>query len=355
MAGTGREPVAVWREAREWWQAEPYREFTRHADGREETVEMPCLGELPEATEEEKAIQLQRGKDKADEANASMAGVDTKPSPQSRNAMNVAVRSGRPAQEVRKDGDRWGHPPTSLSRDRPTYAPLHLLSGYAFGRSTILAEDLGFFAGQGGCVAAAIADPFSLVGCAEFAKACDFKEVKPLIGASFELPEGGEIVLIARTPRGYQSLCELITECHLDEPRGFPLATWERLEHHSTDLLCLTGGDVGPLDRLLVRRDFEAAMGLLEKLIRIYGRKSVFPEVERSYLPWRKMVEERILALADATGTMPLAGGIVTHRQRGDFPAQDALICVDSLCLIEEIASLASEHDHSIGQSHGLT
>jgi len=217
------------------------------------------------------------------------------------------------------------------------YAPLHLFSGYAFGRSIVLAEELALLAVQGGCPAAAIADPFSLTGAMEFGRACRAHGVRPLIGASVELPGGGAIVLIARSRLGYRSLSRLITACHLGEPRGFPLATWERLAEHADGLLCLTGGDLGPLDRLIVRKDLDGALRLVERLVSLYGRGGVFLEVERGFLPWSRHVEGRLRDLARATGTLAVAGGAVTHARRSHYPAQDAHLCAESLCLLDEI------------------
>lgn len=217
------------------------------------------------------------------------------------------------------------------------YAPLHLLSGYAFGRSTMLAEDLADLLQKAEVSAAAIADPFSLVGCIEFAHGCRRVGVKPLIGASFELPEGGELVLIARNAQGYRSLCRLISECHLAEPRGYPLASWERLEAWSEGLLCLTGGDLGPLDRLLVRGQYDQAKQLVERLIALYGRQSVWVELERSYLPWGIAVERRATQLAQDVGVPLVAGGAVCHARPEGYPAQDVLLCAHTLCGIDEV------------------
>jgi error-prone DNA polymerase len=219
-----------------------------------------------------------------------------------------------------------------------TPAPLlHAYSGYAFGRGAMLAEEVPAFAVQAGYAAAAIADPHSLVGCVEFAKACRRNGIRPLIGAAFELPEGGEIVLVARTKAGYRNLSQLVTQCHLGEPRGYPMATWERLERYAEDLLCLTGGDLGPLDRHLIRRDLEAADHLLERLIRLYGREYVFIQVERSFLPWEISVNRLLLELAERHGVTPVAGGGVTHARREHFPVQDILACVETLCTVDEI------------------
>jgi error-prone DNA polymerase len=94
---------------------------------------------------------------------------------------------------------------------------------------------------------------------------------------------------------------------------------------------------VGPLDRLLIRRNTEAAAGLLERLMALYGRQNVFVEVERSFLPWGMMVERQLLDLAEAFHLTPVAGGMVTHARSDHFPAQDILACSHTLCTVDEV------------------
>ncbi len=348
---TGDRILSTWREARAWWELEPYVEVSARIgpDGvrRLDERTSPSLGHLsdtprpaPEVDRREDWSVRQALNREARTANLPKAYhqrlAETAP-PQTDASWPVAVRSEKDHDQAAADVDRWGRPLRRASSLPIAYAPLHLMSGYAFGRSTMLAEELASFAAAGGCPAAAIADPFSLVGALEFAKACRLVGIKPLVGASVELAEGGEIVLIAKSERGYRSLSHLLTECHLGEPRGFPLATWERLSRHATELLCLTGGDVGPLDRLLVRRDLDGAMRLVERLISLYGRDDVFLEVERGYLPWSMAVERRLVELAEATGTTAVAGGMVTHARQEHYPAQDALLCAESLCLLDDV------------------
>jgi error-prone DNA polymerase len=261
-------------------------------------------------------------------------------------AWAVDVRSGVAEAPPATDIDRWGLRKARRSVEQP-YVPLHLLSGYAFGRSTMLTEEIVTILEGMGVQAAAIADPFSLVGAMEFARACRSQKIKPLIGASIELPEGGEIVLIAQNKQGYVSLSRLITACHLGEPRGFPLATWERLEAHAGDLICLTGGDTGSLDRLLIRRDLDGAIALVERLARVFGRRNLFIEIERSFLPWGLTVERQLLELAEAVHVRAVAGGAVTHARRSHYPAQDILVCADRLCLVDEVFGRKPRRDPS--------
>lgn len=327
-AGPKETVLARWREAGEWWAGEPYLEFERVIDAngvrRERMREAPSLGSMASG-------QSDYREDNTIEVPERAKG--------GRGELSFGVKM--PEREARRDD--WGMPirPAQPSVSRVVqaggYVPLHVCSGYSFGCGTMLAEEIPLLAAKYGIEACAITDPMSLVGAVEFSRACRRQGVQPLIGASFPMPEGGSIVLIARSKRGYVSLSRLITECHLGEPRLYPLCTWERLARFSEDLIFLTGGDSGPLNPLLIQRDFVAAERWLDRAIAIYGPGNVLVEIERSYLPWQISTNPLLLDLAKAKGVSAVAGGLITHANREDFPAQDTLTCIETLCTVEEV------------------
>jgi DNA polymerase III alpha subunit len=57
------------------------------------------------------------------------------------------------------------------------------------------AEEIPILAAERGLFTVALADPFSLAGAVEFVRSAKSAGVKPLIGASVEIEDGGEIVL----------------------------------------------------------------------------------------------------------------------------------------------------------------
>lgn len=333
----GGDSDLVWREAGQWWEFEPYREVRRAVGSRKEDIrEILSLGLMADPNQKEAR------EDHREEWNLRERKIrDEK--------VSAACGQLPPSYYERKAETAWG---VITGAEKKVgiaggggYVPLHCLSGYSFGRSVMLTEEIVTLAAMGGCPAVAIADHFSLTGAMELVKACQRNGIRPLVGASLELETGGCLVLIARSKRGYVNLCRLISACHLGEPRGFPMVTWERLAAYAEDLLCLTGGDVGPLDRLLARRQYEEAMTLTERLVRIYGRGHVFLEVERSFLPWQHTVEAALIDLGDKLSLPLVAGGVVTHASRGHFPAQDVLVCVDTLCLIDEVVGRKERRD----------
>lgn len=320
MRPAGDERLAHWREVGEWWANRPQREVLRYVDEhgirREEVVQLAPVGRK---LFEEKADPRPYIEDHREE-------------------VSLRVRRVRDEKVARA----CGYVPFAdysflASSEKKGYALLHTLSGYSFGESAINASDIPLQAANRGIEAALLADSFSLAGAIEFTKTARQVGVKPLIGATFEMAEGGAIVLVAQTKRGYQHLSHLITECHLEEPRLHPLCTWERLERHANGLLCLTGGSLGLIARRLIDRHDEEAEQILRRLVELFGRQRVFVQIERSFLPWDLSVNHRLLQLAERLDLVPVAGGPITHATRDEFPAQDIVTCIETLCTIEEV------------------
>lgn len=310
------ETLARWRIAGKWWECEPPTETVRFLDQkgirRELTRELPILNR-PDLTQIEPDCDDHR--------------EDYGIRPRKRRDEKVSKACG------------YIKETSLIVRARPdrVYAPLHVVSGYSFGRSVLLASEIPRLAAKVGIPAVAIVDRFALTGAVEMAREAIKQGIKPLIGASFELADGGEIVLLAKNKTGYRSLSRLITECCLEEPRLYPLCTWDRLSRHTDGLLCLTGGSNGPIDLALIRKDYSAAKNIAHRLISLYQRENVFVEIERSYLPWQIETERKLRSLSDELGLIPVAGGSITHRRPAQFPAQDILACAESLAVVDQV------------------
>lgn len=314
MAGD-RKVLARWREAGEWWAGAEPTEHVRWMDAkgivREESrplekpdIPDPAAPAEPEDRTEDWDLRIKK---RRDEKVARACGLISDPS----------FRFHAPSQ--------------------PTAALLHGLSGYSLGRSILIAEELAAYAAYAGYTSALLADRFSLAGAREHASTAAKVGIKPLFGATVDMAEGGSLVLVAKNPAGWRSLSRLITECHLDEPRPSPLASWDRLERHAEGLLVLTGGDGGMVNLALAAGAQERARQILDRLCGLYGPASMFVQIERAWLPWEIRVNQALMDLAESMKLVPVAGGPCTHLERGAFPAQDVLVCVESLCTAEEV------------------
>lgn len=306
------------RIAGKWWENEPYREIITTIDpsGRRRVTEnqSACLGDglsqliSPSVYTEDHRVEVEvRVRKVRDEKVARACGYA--PTPQ--------------LQTFAKQGSAL------------PCLQIYSLSGYSFGHSSMLAEEIPSLAAQKGLCGALLADRYSFTGAYEFAKIAQTVGIKPLIGVTVDLPEGGDLVLVARNLEGYRNLCKLISECHLNEPRLHPLATWERLSRFTEGVSCLTGGATAHLAWLVARESFKEAEHHARKLQQLYGKNHVYIGIERSFLPLNERINSRLLELCTTLGLTPVAGGPTTHAERSHFPVQDMLACAHYLCTVD--------------------
>ncbi len=94
---------------------------------------------------------------------------------------------------------------------------------------------------------------------------------------SFRLP------LLVASRAGYQNLCRLITKMKLRAKKGEGAVTAEELEEHAGGLICLTGGDEGPLATTLRQNNPDQARRQLDQLTGIFGQNNVYVELQRHF------------------------------------------------------------------------
>src|SRR5437868_1043135 len=89
--------------------------------------------------------------------------------------------------------------------------------------------------------------------------------------------------LLVQSRPGYQNLCRLITKMKLRARKGEGAVTTQELEEHAEGLICLTGGDEGPLAAALQQGSTEEARKQIDQLIAIFGPKNVYVELQRHF------------------------------------------------------------------------
>ena len=103
-------------------------------------------------------------------------------------------------------------------------------------------------------------------------------EIKNLKSGDFQLP------LLVSSRTGYQNLCQLITRMKLRAPRKEEGAVLEHeLAQHAKGIVCLTGGDEGPLAAALKIGGPAEARRAVEHLTGIFGHENVYVELQRHF------------------------------------------------------------------------
>jgi DNA polymerase III subunit alpha len=211
-------------------------------------------------------------------------------------------------------------------------------------------------AASDGQPAMGITDHGNMYGVLEFYKAARDAGIKPIIGTEaymagesrFERPvrrgrmddgggdaEAGEklyyhLTLLAETDQGYKNLLKLSSEAYLEGYFYKPRCDWELLQRHHQGIVATTGCLGGVVLQALLRDDFKRATELAARLQDIFGRESLFVELQDHGLPEQARTNPELIRLAQRIEAPLLATNDSHYVSRSDAEAHDALLCVQT-------------------------
>ncbi len=165
--------------------------------------------------------------------------------------------------------------------------------------------------------AMALVDRNGLYGVARFYTAAKQCKIKAHIGAEIAISSFGSmltppswlpnqcpqepprLLLLCASQTGYQNLCQLITRFKMREAtKAEGAATLEDLEEFSAGLICLTGGDEGPLASVLAYEGEAGARKTIDRLASIYGHGNLYVELQRHQQRNEECRNQSLLSLA---------------------------------------------------------
>jgi DNA polymerase III subunit alpha len=241
------------------------------------------------------------------------------------------------------------------------FVHLHVHSAFSLREGALGIETLAKFAKADKMPALAITDTNNLFGALEFSEKLAKSGVQPIVGAQIALEFGdasgvvagrpdrrgarSSIVLLAQSEAGYLNLMRIVSDIWLECPDGEePHIRFDRLGDVA-DLIALTGGPDGPIDRALVGEMPDVAAGRLAQLAARFDKR-LYVELQRHDLESETTVEPALLDLAYARGLPLVATNEPYFAQPTDHEAQDALLCIADGALISatERRQLSAEH-----------
>jgi error-prone DNA polymerase len=248
--------------------------------------------------------------------------------------------------------------------DDHEYIELHAASAFSFLAGASQPESLAERAQQLEMPAIALADRNGLYGVARFhtmAKECG---VKAHIGAEIAVSSFGNqlmppswlphqyaaepprILLLCASQTGYRNLCQLITRFKMrEETKAEGAATLEDLEEFSAGLICLTGGDEGPLTAGLANGGLEQTRKIAEQLTAIYGRGNLYVEVQRHQQRDEECRNQSLLGLASSLLLPVVATNGVRYATEKDREILDVLTTIRHHTTLDGAGRLLAAND----------
>ncbi len=216
-----------------------------------------------------------------------------------------------------------------------THSEFSLLDG--LGRITDLVDT----SVKHGFDALAVTDHGALYGSVAFYQAATKAGIKPIIGVetyvarrSMTDKEGKadsqpfHLILLATDMTGYQNLCRLVTDAHIDGYYYKPRIDREHLARYSQGLVGMSACLSGEIPKALEVDDWELARKLAGEYGEIFGKDRFFLELQDHGIPDQRRLNEQLLRLAPETGLPLIVTNDLHYVHQEQAEAHDVLLCV---------------------------
>jgi error-prone DNA polymerase len=209
------------------------------------------------------------------------------------------------------------------------YIELHARSAFSFLEGASVPEEMAAICAAQGMGAMAMLDRDGVYGAPRFYLAACKSSVKAHIGAEVTSAHGWRYPLLAKSREGYQNLCRLITRMKLRSGRK----DQGHVEHEDlaglhAGLICLTGGEEGPLAAALANGGIAQGAECVRQLCDLFGRKNIYIELQRHCCREEEARNHAAVEIARKLSLPLLATNGVCHAQSDQRELLDVFTCV---------------------------
>src|SRR5882762_1229247 len=209
------------------------------------------------------------------------------------------------------------------------YTELHARSAFSFLEGASVPEELAAACKAHEMSAMAVLDRDGVYGAPRFYLAANKISVKAHIGAEVTSAFGWRSPLLVKSREGYQNLCRLITRMKLRAGRkGEGHIEREDLAAQHAGLICLTGGEEGPLAAALANGGIAQGTECVRQLCDLFGRKNVYVELQRHHCREEEARNQSAVEIARKLSLPLLATNGVCHATLDERELLDVFTCI---------------------------
>ena len=227
------------------------------------------------------------------------------------------------------------------------YVELHAASAFSFLEGASLPEVLIDRAAEIGMPAMALLDRNGLYGAVRFHTMARKKSVRAHIGAEVAVSGFGcrlrpaswlpqqqrdepvRLPLLCTSREGYQNLCQLITTMKMGtSTKCEGTAALPEVGAFSRGLVCLTGGEEGPLAAALDRGGETEGRKVVERLVGLFGGEQVYLELQRHGEREEEWRNQCALRIAESLRLPVIATNGVRYATLYEREVMDVFTCI---------------------------
>jgi DNA polymerase-3 subunit alpha len=218
------------------------------------------------------------------------------------------------------------------------FVHLHVHSEYSILDGACRIPDLVARAVELEMPAVSLTDHGSMAGAVQLFKAAKGTGVKPIVGCEVYVADDrrsqtkgyAHLTLLAADAAGYSNLVKLSSLGYLEGYYYKPRVDWELLERHSAGIVALSGCLSGRVCKALEENRPADAAAELDRLAQVFGRDSVYVELQNAHLDVQQRIVPALVELATAARLPTVATGDVHYLRHEDARAHEALLCIQS-------------------------
>jgi len=211
---------------------------------------------------------------------------------------------------------------------RLSYVELHARSAFSFLEGACTPEELANLGARYQMPAMALLDRNGVYGSPRFHLAARKSRISPHIGAEVTSSQGWRYPLLVKSRAGYQNLCRLITQMKLRGNKEDGYVLDEEMAQKASGLVCLTGGDEGPLAHALATCEIRAGFEKVEQLCEVFGRDNVYIELQRHFNRAEERRNQAAIEIARKSRLPLLATNGVCYTRPEQRQLLDAFTCI---------------------------
>ncbi len=247
--------------------------------------------------------------------------------------------------------------PSTLATKDKDFVHLHVHSDYSLLDGCCRMDRLMDRAVELGMSAMALTDHGNLFGAVSFVKQAEKRGIKPIIGCegyivtdhkNDERPgrenhKSFHLGLLAKNFQGYQNLCKVVSDAHVDGFYYRPRTDLETLAEHADGLIGFTGCMQGWIPQLILRGKEEEAEEALGQMLDIFGKENYFVELHNHGIEEQAQLVPELIKLAKKFDLKTVASNDVHYVKGEDWAPHDALLCIQTGSKLDDVNRMRYE------------
>ena len=223
------------------------------------------------------------------------------------------------------------------------FVHLHVHSQYSLGIMQSTSDIAGLvkmaksWSNENSAAALALTDHANMMAAFQFVSSCQKQEVKSIVGCEVNLcrdmhdkknqDNGFQIVLLAKTKKGYHNLANLSSLAHTQGSYYVPRIDRSALLQFKEDLIVLSGGMHGEIAWKILNEGEEKAEEAFTWWKEHFG-EDFYAEIMRHGIEEENHVNNVLIELCSKHQVSYVATNSSYYTEQKDSEAQDALVCV---------------------------